>query len=197
MKRWFWRAAAVVVLAVVAWPAWLAFQVWEQSRRDELGRADAIVVLGAAQYQGEPSPVLRARLNHASYLYHEGFSDKIVVTGGKRIGDLYTEAEAGRRYLELEGVPPQDILHESEGRSSLQSLRNVARIADDAGIHSVLLVSDPLHSERIKRMASDLGFTETYSSPASYVDLNRTRGRKAQELLREVGSLISYELLDR
>lgn len=197
MKRWLWRAAVFVVLAVLAWPAWLAFQVWEQSREDELRRADAIVVLGAAQYHGRPSAVLRARLNHAAYLYREGFSGTIVVTGGKRIGDTFTEAEAGRRYLEAEGVPAEDILDENDGASSLASLRNVARIARTEGIDSVLLVSDPLHSERIKRMATDLGFTETYASPASYVDLNRTRGRKVQELVREVGSLITYELLDR
>lgn len=197
MKRWLWRATALLVLAVLAWPAWLAFQIWDQSRRDELRAADAIVVLGAAQYHGRPSPILMARLNHAAYLYREGFSGHVVVTGGKRVGDFFTEAEAARRYLMSTGVPPEDILQESEGRSSLESLRNVARIADEEHIHSILLVSDPLHSERIKRMASDLGFTETYSSPASYVDLNRTRRRKAQELLREVGLLITYELLDR
>lgn len=197
MKKWLRRAAAAVLVALLAWPAWLAFQVWEQSRRDELGPADAIVVLGAAQYHGRPSPVLRARLDHAAYLYREGFSGTIVVTGGKRVGDRFTEAETGRLYLEAEGIPTEDILHENEGRSSLQSLRNVALLARDRGIRSILLVSDPLHSERIKRIAFDLGFADTYSSPASYLDLNRTRGRKVQELLREVGSLMTYELLDR
>lgn len=191
------RVLALVVVALMAYPAWLAFQIWSQSHEDELHGADAIVVLGAAQYDGRPSPVFRARLDHAAYLYEEDFSARVIVTGGKRPGDRFTEAEAGRNYLAGRGIPVEDITGEDEGRTTLQSLRKVRQIATQEDIDTVLLVSDPLHSERIKRMANDLGFEETYASWASYAQLQRSRETKAKELLREVASLLVYELLQR
>ncbi|MFN2526578.1 MAG: YdcF family protein [Actinomycetota bacterium] len=191
------RVLLIVLLIVAAYPAGLGYQIWRQSHRDELGSADAIVVLGAAQYDGEPSPVFRARLDHAAYLYKEGFSGRVIVTGGKQSGDRFTEAEAGRRYLVAEEVPPDDILEEPSGRTTLQSLENVKSLAELNRIASLLLVSDPLHSERIKRIAEDLGFDEVYTSPASYLELQRSRLTKAKELLREVASLMAYELFGR
>lgn len=193
----FRRLVLIVVVGVIAYPLWLGFQVWEQSRHDELHSADAIVVLGAAQYNGDPSPVFKARLDHATYLYTEGFSNTIIVTGGKQEGDAFTEAEVGHGYLEDEGVPADRILEETEGRTTLESLRNVKQIANDQGIDTALLVSDPLHSERIKRMATDLGFEEAYASWASYERLDRSRETKVRELLHEVTALLAYEFLDR
>jgi uncharacterized SAM-binding protein YcdF (DUF218 family) len=131
------------------------------------------------------------------YLYHEGFAATIIVTGGKQPGDRFTEAEAGRDYLSTQGVPEDAIVMESKGRTTLESLRAVADLAPDAGIKSILLVSDPLHSARVKRMATDLGFERALASPASYVELNRSRLTKARELVREVASLLAYELLNR
>jgi len=189
------RILAVLIVAAIAYPLWLALQVWEQSRRDENHTADAIVVLGAAQYDGDPSPVFRARLDQAAYLYGEGFSDKVIVTGGKRVGDRFTESEAGRRYLTSQGISEEAMLGEEEGRTTLESLRQVRRIARSHDIRTVLLVSDPMHSERIKRIAIDLGFRRAYTSPASYLELNRSRVTKARELAREVTSLVAYELL--
>lgn len=184
-----------IVVAAIAYPAWLAFQVWDQSHEDELHSADAIVVLGAAQYDGEPSPVFRARLDHAAFLYGEGFSRKVVVTGGKRAGDRFTEAEAGEGYLVERGIPKEDIMQVG-GETTLTSLKHVDRtIRTEA--ESLLLVSDPLHSERIKRIVQDLGFEDTYTSPASYVELSRTRRTKARELVREVASILVYELFRR
>lgn len=191
------RVFLVIVLLVLAYPAWLAFQVWQQSRNDETHSADAIVVLGAAQYDGEPSPVFQARLDHAAYLYEEQLSPMVIVTGGKKPGDRFTEAEAGHMYLEEQGIPAENILEEEQGRTTWQSLKEVRSIAQETDVDSVLLVSDPLHSERIKRMASDLGFDETYTSWASYQRLQRSRETKAKELLREVASLLVYELLER
>ncbi len=190
------RALILLLVAVLAYPAWLAFRVWSQSRNDEVHPADAIVVLGAAQYDGEPSPVLKARLDQATYLWEQDLADTLIVTGGKQEGDRYTEAHAGHSYLEEQGVPPEHIFEEEEGTTTLESLRRVKQIADQRGIDTVLLVSDPLHSERIKRMAEDLGL-EAYASPASYADLDRSRETKAKELVREVGSLIVYEILKR
>jgi uncharacterized SAM-binding protein YcdF (DUF218 family) len=187
----------VLVVAIVTYPLWLAFRVWAQSHNDENRATDAIVILGAAQYDGRPSPVFRARLNHGAYLYNEGFSDIIVVTGGKQAGDRFTEAQAGSGYLVAHGVPTGNILRETHGTTTLESLRRVKRIADERGIDSVLLVSDPLHSERIKRLATDLGFEEAYTSPASYVELNRSRATKVRELIHEVASLLAWEVLGR
>ncbi len=197
MKRLKWIALGLGVV-LIGYPAWLGFQIWQQSHRDEIQRADAIVVLGAAQYDGDPSPVFEARLNHAAYLFNTDVSDTIIVTGGKQRGDRFTESEAGKAYLsDEEEIPESNILEEDEGTTTLESLEAVREMAADEDIETVLFVSDPLHSERIKRMADDLGFEESYASPASYLELDRSRLTKAKELVREIGSLIAYELLDR
>lgn len=190
-------SVVLVVVLLLAYPGWLAWRIWDRSHTDETRPADAIVVLGAAQYNGRPSPVFQARLDHAAYLYGEGLSPTIIVTGGKRPGDSFSEAEAGHSYLEDQGVPEGAILEETQGRTTLESMEAVKRIAEDEDITTVLLVSDPLHSERIERIADDLGFEETYTSWASYTQLERSRLTKAKQLLREVGSLLVYELLGR
>jgi len=196
MFRTGWpRLLAALLFAAIVYPSWLGFQVWRQSHRDENHTADAIVVLGAAQYNGTPSPIFKARLDQAAYLYEQRFSRTVIVTGGKREGDQFTESEAGELYLVERGIPTDNILNENNGRTSLESLSNVWDMAQAHGIKSVLLVSDPMHSERIKRMAIDLGFTDVYSSPASYISLNRSRSTKARELFREIASIVSYELL--
>jgi uncharacterized SAM-binding protein YcdF (DUF218 family) len=188
------KVAIAAVLVLLAYPLYLGYQVWSQSHRDENHSADAIVVLGAAQYDGEPSPIFKARLDQAGYLYREGFSTTVIVTGGKQEGDRFTEAEAGADYLVSQGVPSEAFLLENQGSTTLESLREVRELADEHGIDSVLLVSDPMHSERIKRIARDLGFSDVYSSPASYISLNRSRATKARELAREVASIIAYEV---
>jgi uncharacterized SAM-binding protein YcdF (DUF218 family) len=188
------KVAIAVVVVLLAYPLYLAYQVWSQSHRDENHSADAIVVLGAAQYDGEPSPIFKARLDQAAYLYREGFSTTVIVTGGKQEGDRFTEAEAGANYLISQGVSSEAFLLENQGSTTLESLREVRDLADEHGIQSVLLVSDPMHSERIKRIAGDLGFSAVYSSPASYISLNRSRATKARELAREVASIIAYEI---
>jgi uncharacterized SAM-binding protein YcdF (DUF218 family) len=196
VRRVRWLILAVV-LALIAYPAWIGFQVWDQSRDDENHSADAIVVLGAAQYDGTPSPVFKARLDHAVYLYEQDFSNVVIVTGGKQKGDRFTEAEAGSNYLVDQGIPSDAIMQEENGKSTLQSMRNVKELTEGGDIESLLLVSDPLHSERIKRIAHDLGFEESYASWASYQELNRSRATKAKELVREVGAIFVYEFFDR
>jgi uncharacterized SAM-binding protein YcdF (DUF218 family) len=197
--RWVFVLRLIVagLVVLLLYPVWVGYQVWSQSHRDENHTADAIVVLGAAQYNGRPSPIFKARLDQAAYLYHEGFSPTVIVTGGKQAGDRFTEAETGENYLIERSVAGEDILNENEGTTSLESLRNVWDLAQPRDIDSVLLVSDPMHSERIKRIADDLGFSAVYSSPASYISLNRSRPTKARELLREVVSIIHYEWLEK
>jgi uncharacterized SAM-binding protein YcdF (DUF218 family) len=193
-KKVIW-GLAVLLLLLIAYPTWIGYRVWSQANRDEVHSADAIVVLGAAQYDGDPSPVFQARLDHAAYLYDTGVSNTIIVTGGKAEGDRFSEAEAGETYLtDQQGVDSNRILRETEGTTTLESLEAVWDIAEPRDISSVLLVSDPMHSERIKMIASDLGFEEAYASRVSYQQLDRSRETKARELLREVVSIINYQL---
>lgn len=196
MKRLL-KIAAVVLIVVLAYPAWLAFRIWEQSHHDEQHTADAIVVLGAAQYNGEPSPVFRARLNHAAFLYELGMSEQVIVTGGKLPGDKFTEAQAGNQYLAGDKGVPSEAITEVGGSTTWESLQQVADVAGDQDVDSLLLVSDPLHSYRIKTMAHDLGFEDAYASPASYLNITTSRLTKTKELLHEVASMLNYEVVER
>lgn len=191
------KIVVLLVVLLAAYPGWLAYSIWDRSHDDEVHGADAIVVLGAAQYDGRPSPVLKARLDQAFYLFSEDLSDTIIVTGGKRAGDRFTEAEAAERYLIDAGIPSDRILLEKEGTTTWESLKGVRTIAEDNGVETAMFVSDPLHSERIERMANDLGFTEVYTSYASYERLDRSRSSKVKQLVRETASLMLYELLSR
>ena len=138
-------------------------QVWRTSRHDGARPAQALIVLGAAQYDGRPSPVLRARLDHAADLWHRKIAPVVVVTGGKASGDRFTESQAGANYLHTKGVPDEAILREATGRTSWQSLSASARFLRQRGIHDVVLVSDPFHAARIRGIASELGLAAATS----------------------------------
>ena len=155
----------VGLLAAVALYLAVTFvQVWRAARSDQARPADAIVVFGTAQYNGVPSPVLAARLDHAIELYRKDLAPVIVVTGGNQPGDQFTEATASANYLIQRGVPDEDVLREVSGTSSWQSLAAAANFLDDREINDVLLVSDPFHSLRIRAMATELGL-DAHSSP--------------------------------
>ncbi len=158
------KVAASLTLAVVVYLAVTFAQVWWAARRDQARAAEAIVVFGTAQYDGVPSPVLAARLDHAIALYEKQLAPVIVVTGGSQPGDQFTEATASANYLIQRGVPDDDVLREVSGTSSWQSLAAAANFLDDRSINDVLLVSDPFHSLRIRAMAAELGL-EGRSSP--------------------------------
>jgi uncharacterized SAM-binding protein YcdF (DUF218 family) len=142
------------------------YQVWHSARSDEARPADAIVVLGAAQYDGRPSPVLAARLDHALLLWKAGYAPRIVVTGGKRPGDRFTEATASADYLIARGVPDGAILREVQGTTTWESLAATARILRNRGLESVVVVSDPYHSLRARQTARELGL-DAHASPTS------------------------------
>ncbi len=158
------KVAAGLATAVVLYLVVTFVQVWSAARSDEARPAEAIVVFGTAQYDGVPSPVLAARLDHAIELYRKGLAPVIVVTGGSRPGDQFTEATASANYLIRRGVPDEHVLREVSGTSSWQSLAAAASFLDDRDIKDVLLVSDPFHSLRIRAMASELGL-EGHASP--------------------------------
>ena len=136
----------------------------------ELAPADAIVVLGAAQYSGRPSPVLQARLDHALALYRRGLAPRVILTGGTAPGDRTSEAAVGRSYLRRAGVPATAMLMEAEGRTTRASLTAVAAVAGPLAIRRVILVSDPFHLLRARTIARRLGL-EALTSPAQRLPL--------------------------
>jgi uncharacterized SAM-binding protein YcdF (DUF218 family) len=165
--RWLRRTVlgvlAVVIIGMLYYVITL-FQVWRTGESDQARPVDAIVVLGAAQYDGTPSPLLASRLDHALALYKRGLAPLIVVTGGKQPLDHFTEADSEARYLIDRGVPESAIVREDSGRTSWDSLGGVADILGERGLHRVLLVSDPFHSMRIRAMADELDL-DAYVSP--------------------------------
>ena len=188
--------AALLVLAVLLLPlAASAVAVWRAAHTDDasrVGSADVILVLGAAQYGGEPSPVFAGRLDHGKLLYDQGFAERIMVLGAGQEGDEFTEAEAGAGYLAREGVPTEAIQISPEGTSTLESLRAAARRMDEAGLNSAFLVSDPWHNLRIKRMASDLGI-EAYAS-ATWHSAAQSQSTRLQGYTRETFAYLYYRV---
>lgn len=161
------RRIAVFVLAGLGL-GWFvsAISVLRAASRDAARSAQAIVVLGAAQYRGRPSPVLRARLDHAVGLYARGLAPRLVVTGGIAEGDTASEAAVSRVYAMAAGVPDSAILLENEGRTTGQSLARAARLLRARRLDTVIVVSDPFHVLRAARVAERVGLT-AYSSPTN------------------------------
>lgn len=184
--------AGVLVLGLAAFAVWRAAHADDASRVD---RADAIIVLGAAQYQGDPSPVFEGRLAHAALLFREGRSDRVVVLGGSAPGDEVTEAEAGRDWLIAEGLPPEAVVASPVGTTTLESLRAAAEWMRERDLRTAFLVSDPWHNLRIKKMASDLGI-DAYAS-ATWQSAARTEGTRLGGYARETFAYLYYRLLGR
>jgi uncharacterized SAM-binding protein YcdF (DUF218 family) len=170
-----------------------AIRVWQLGRVDERQPVDMIVVLGAAQYDGRPSPVFRARLQHALELYEEGVAPRIVTVGGAAAGDAFTEAQAGEQWLVENGVPGQALLPVDEGRDTFESFEAVASVAEQRGWESAVLVSDPWHSLRSRTMADDVGLEAT-TSPTKRGPVVQTRETQFRYIVRETGALIYYHL---
>jgi uncharacterized SAM-binding protein YcdF (DUF218 family) len=185
------RSVVVAGLLVAAAGGFASLRIWQQGQVDEERPADAIVVLGAAQYDGRPSPVFRARLDHAISLYRAGVAPHLIVTGGKRPGDRTTEAAVARRYAIDHGVPAEAIFGEDEARNTLDSLRAVGRAMHDRGLSSAVFVSDPTHMLRVVRIASDLGL-EAYSSPTRTSPVQVDPVRVARATIHELGALAVY-----
>ena len=157
-------------------------------RRNEARKSDAIVVLGAAQYDGRPSPVLKARLDHAIRLYEDGVAPTIIMTGGQAPGDTVSEAMVGRRYAIRQGVPPAAILTERSGMTTLESIRAVSRLMESREMQSAVLVSDPFHMLRLKLLARQVGF-QGYTSPTRTSPISRNQSEERKHLIRESFSL--------
>ena len=189
--RLFARLVIAGLIAGVAIGGYAAYRIWEQGNRDERTPADAIVVMGAAQYDGRPSPVFAARLDHAIDLFHDGVAPRLIVTGGKREGDRTTEAASARRYAVEHGVPDEAILSEDASRTTLQSIRRVATLMHDRGMGSAVFVSDPSHMLRVLRMASDEGISG-FGSPTRTSPLERDAVARLDAIVHELGALAIY-----
>ena len=174
------------------------FQVWNTGRSDDRQPVDAIVVLGAAQYDGRPSPQFQARLDHALELWKLDLASFIVVTGGKQVGDRFTEAAAARKFFESNGVTSNLIFEENLGKTTYASLLAVSQVASERKIERVLIVSDPFHQLRAKLIAQEVGLDAITSATRSSV----IRGGDAfQRNLQEaagvaVGRIVGFQRVD-
>ena len=169
-------AAATLYLGATAW------QVWRAARQDQAAPADAIVVLGAAQYDGRPSPVYRARLDHAAELFEQDVAPVVVLTGGKQPGDRFTEAAAGAGYLAAHGVPEEALVLESGGSDSWTSLQAAARVLGDR--RRVVLVTSPYHALRTRHIAAEVGLEGRSSPSESHEGLGERAWHLASETAR-------------
>jgi uncharacterized SAM-binding protein YcdF (DUF218 family) len=184
MTRGLLRATGLLAAGACLIGGWTIWRIWDEAARDDPRSAGAIVVLGAAQYDGRPSPVFAARLDHAIDLYLAGRAPVLVVTGGKQPGDRTTEAATARGYAVRRGVPEAAILLEDEGRTTVESISSVARILAAAGIPDALFVSDPTHMLRVLLIARDEGVE---ADPL----------RRLRATIHEVGALAQYLILGR
>src|ERR1700722_531740 len=164
MKRAVWAAILFAVAALAGLIAYVSVRIERQSTRDEARRADGILVLGAAEYRGRPSQVLRARLEHALELYQQKLAPLVLTTGGAGGDPVFTEGGVGRSYLIGQGVPPEAIIVETEGETTVESTAMAGEIMRRMGLRSVIVVSDGYHIYRVKRMLQFRGL-DVYGSP--------------------------------
>jgi len=189
--------ALLGIVGAIAVTTYATVRIWQRGDVDEaarVGTADAIVVLGAAQYDGRPSAVFKARLDHAIALWRDGRAPVLVTTGGRREGDRWTEAETARDYAVARGVPIDAILMEDRGRSTQESLVAVAEILQSRGGGPALFVSDRTHMLRVLRIAADLG-VDAHGSPATDSPSDTTLERRLDATLHELGALAWYGLV--
>ena len=191
--RVFRRLVTAVVLGVLLVVAATATSVWWVARQDDRPTSDAIIVLGASQFDGRPSSVFSARLQHARRLFEDGVAPRVITVGGGAPGDRTTEAEAGASFLEARDV---EALAVPEGRNTLDSLKAAKVVMGENGWDSAVLVTDPWHSLRSRTMARDQGI-EAETSPTRAGPSVRTRGTQIRYIARETAAYLYYRVLGR
>ena len=182
--RSFFRVTTLAIAVLLAGWVISMLLVERAGRRDEARTADAIVVLGAAQYVGRPSPVLRARVDHAVSLWKRGLAPTLILTGGTGVGDTTSEAAVARKYAMSKGVPDHAIVIERHGRTTSESMQAVARIMDDREKNTVILVSDPFHMLRLSILARRFGLVP-YMSPTRTSPITSNREERWKYMLSE------------
>ncbi len=185
-------SGGVLLLSAVIPLAYLSLSILNFSKTSRLRRADAAIVLGAAAWKNDPSPVFKERINHAVWLYRNGYVKKIILTGARDSRDEAPASVVARRYVLMEKIPPDDVLVETKSRTTRENLWFASRLGNEHNIHSYLVVSDPLHMKRAMMMARDLGLS-AYQSPTP---TTRYRSRESRLLFlgRELYFYLNYYL---
>ena len=189
------RFISFILLLLIAIPLYVVGSVWYTARNTEPVKSDFILVMGAAQFDGRPSDVLKSRLEHALEIYKAGYAPKIYTVGAGAPGDRTTEAAASKAWLIDRGVKKNNVIAVAKGRDTLGSTKAYVEAADKAKLKSVIIVTDPYHCLRSKKMAQDLGLlascTAVESGPASVAN------SEFKYLARESGAYLAYITLGR
>jgi uncharacterized SAM-binding protein YcdF (DUF218 family) len=195
-RRWLLRIEALALAALAALASFLALtgvRIVREGSRQELHAADAIVVFGAAEYAGHPSPVLRARLDHAFDLFRQGIAPVVITTGGAASDPSFSEGGVGRDYLKHRGIPERNLIAETQGSDTAQSAVRVAVIMRANGLHSCVAVSDAYHVFRIKRLLEHEGVGPVYVAPRPDSRPHSVMQR-VYAVLREASSYLLWKL---
>jgi len=193
-KKVLGKLAFVMIVMILVLISYSAYSIWSFGDKVELVKSDAAIVLGAAAWDGEPSPVLRERINHAIWLYENGYVDTIIFTGGQGDGDKVAESEVARDYAINNNVDTEDILIETQSRITEENLKYAFDIASKHNLKTFTIVSDPLHMKRATLIAESMGM-KTYSSPTQssvYQTLNSTIPFLFREVFFYIGYIVSF-----
>src|SRR5215469_18083833 len=182
----FWKFLLFLVLVVVVYVATVYFRIVRQSGRDETRKADVIVVFGAAEYVGRPSPVFKARLDHAADLYRRGLARVVITTGGGGADPKFTEGAVGREYLKSLGIPDDHLIAETQSTDTAESARRVSTIMHANHLNNCLAVSDGYHIFRIKKMLAREGVT-AYGAPRPN-SKPQSFGKRNEAVMHEIAS---------
>ncbi len=191
--RWWLRLLILSVFAVVLFLAITAVQIVRTASLEEIRPADAIVVFGAAEYSGHPSPVLRARLDHALDVFHHGVAPVVITTGGAAADPTFSEGGVGRDYLMRHGIPERSLIAETQGRDTSESAARVGVIMRANGLHSCVAVSDAYHEFRIRKLLEHEGIAPVYVAPRPD-SRPRTTWQREVAVLREATSYFLWKL---
>jgi uncharacterized SAM-binding protein YcdF (DUF218 family) len=190
------RVVAVVMVLAVGYVGFNLIRVVQVGARNDAVVADAIVVMGAAQWDGRPSPVLQGRLDRALQLWRDGAAPLVVVTGGKQPGDRTTEASTGAQYLIANGVPDRAVLLEVQGTSTWESLAAARRFLRPLGVDRVIVVSDSYHLLRVQLIGDEVGFADTWTASSDYEPEQWDVAQVARETMGvSVGRIVSFRRL--
>ena len=190
MKKIWFRFVFLIICFFLIFIAYSAFSIWSFGKNVQLVKTDVAVVLGAAAWDDEPSPVLRERVNHSIWLYENGYVDKIIFTGGKGDGDKFAESEVAKDYAIKNNVKSEDILIETKSKITEENLRYAYDIATKEKFETFTIVSDPLHMKRAILMAKNTGM-EAYSSPTQS-SVYKTWNSKIPFFFRELFFYMGY-----
>lgn len=192
--RWRRTIALGLLAALVTGSVWVAsvpVRIWWTARQDQRPHSDVLVVLGASQYNGTPTPVLAARLAHALLLYRDGIAPKIVTVGGKQPGDKFTEAGSGKAWLVARGVPESAVVAVQVGSDTWNSMQAVSVEMGRHGWRSMVIVTDPWHSFRCREMARHLGL-QAATSPTRTGPIVAERHTEQRYIVRETGAYLDW-----